>query len=388
MKSNKNFLINQYISDKKLKITHNYLQKQFSDIESIIIEIRNLVDRGDFTLGIKVQEFEEKICKRTSAKFCVAVGSGTDAITLGLKACGIGYGDEVITTPYTFFGTIGGIKNSGAEPIFADICDDFNINPDEIRKKITNKTKAIVPVHWSGLICNMAEIKMIAQEYGLRIIEDACHCIDATLDGIHAGLFGDIGCFSLHPLKNLNVWGDGGYIITNDENLYDKLLLLRNHGQINRNEIEIIGHNSRLDSIQAIVAINIIENHLDKITKARRKNANNLNELLIEYENEGYLSLPRSPKNKMHVYHLYCLKVNNYRNEMLNFLIENGIDAKIHYPIPIHLQKPFQNKYKKGDMPVAELLSQRELSLPVHEFLSENDLNYIVDKIKVFFNSI
>ncbi|MCX7712456.1 MAG: DegT/DnrJ/EryC1/StrS family aminotransferase [Chthoniobacterales bacterium] len=382
----KYFLIKQYNNNKLLDISHNYLQLQFKNIDIILDEIRNLVIRGDFTLGEKVHEFEDKICKRVGSKFCVGVGSGTDAITLGLKACGVGFGDEVITTPYTFFGTIGGIYNCGAEPVFADVGTDFNIDPEEIEKKVTTKTKAIVPVHWAGLICEMDKIKNIAIKYNLKIVEDACHCIDARKDGFHAGLFGDVGCFSLHPLKNLNVWGDGGFIITNNEEIYEKLLLLRNHGQKNRNEIEIIGHNSRLDSIQAIVAIYVMDNLLDNITKRRIENSKYLTTKLTNCIDSEIISCPVSDGSNKHVYHLYCLRIKKKRDELLNFLLNNKIDAKVHYPIPMHLQKPFIKKYKLGDFPIAEMLCKEELSLPVHEFITEEHLDTIVEKIRVFFS--
>src|SRR5258707_4913235 len=240
-----NFLPEQYDRTEGLSINHNYLAEQFSDYEAILAKIKQVVLKGDFTLGRAVDEFERHYASITGTKHAIGVNSGTDALRLSLIGLGIGAGDEVITTPFTFYATIGAIVTVGARPVFVDVQDDYNIDPARIEAAITPRTKAILPVHWSGKPCRMDEIMAIARKRGLPVVEDACHAIKATLHGQSAGSFGDAGCFSMHPLKNLNVWGDGGVIVTNSQDLVDKLRLLRNHGLINRDECAMFAFNSR-----------------------------------------------------------------------------------------------------------------------------------------------
>lgn len=381
---NFNFLPQQYKRNKKFKISHNYLTKQFADYKIIFKKIEKVIKFNDFTLGQEVNEFEKNFASYMKAKHCISVGSGTDAIYLALKTLGLGNGDEVITTPYTFYATVNAIIQADCKPKFADISyEDFNIDPNLIEKKITKKTKAIVVVHWSGRICDMDKIRKIAKKYKLFIIEDACHAALAYRKGTMAGNFGDIGCFSLHPLKNLNVWGDGGMITTNKNSYAKKLMLLRNHGLKNRNNIEIFGINSRLDTIQAVVANHVLKK-LNNITNIRIKNAKYLDKKLKTIK-EVYI--PERLIGTKEVFHLYCLQVKN-RNRLNEFLLSKGIDAKIHYPIPMHLQKPCRKQfgYKKGDFPITEKVCSTTISLPVHEFIKEKDLNFMVTQIKKFYS--
>ena len=201
-----NFLPKQYENTNKIQINHNYLKKQFKDNKKIFNDIKKVVEDGDFTLGKTVDEFEEKFSEVQGVKYSIGVGSGTDAIFLSLIAAGIEKDDEVITTPFTFYATVGAIVTAGAKPVFVDAGEDYNIDVTKIEEAITKRTKAILPVHWSGKICNMKEIKRIAKKYNLMIIEDACHAIKATYNGSPAGGFGIAGAFSMHPLKNLNIW--------------------------------------------------------------------------------------------------------------------------------------------------------------------------------------
>jgi len=287
----------------------------------------------------------------------------------------------VITTPYTFYATIGAIVTAGAIPIFVDVTDDYNINPNLIEKKITKKTKAILPVHWSGRICNMKQIIKIANKHSIPIVEDACHAITATQGNKFAGNFGTFGCFSLHPLKNLNVWGDGGFLLTNSKKYYEKILLLRNHGLISRNVNKIFGYNSRLDTVQAVVAIELLKK-IKKITNCRISNSKYLDSKLKKLPN--IITKDRAPENK-EVFHLYEFRVlnNKLRNKIIKFLIKNKIDAKIHYPIPMHLQPASKiYGYKKGDFPVTEKLANTSISLPVHEFITKKNIDFIVNIIK------
>ena len=261
----KNFLIKQYKSDLNLKLKHNYLIEQFSDHKQIFKEIEKLVKRADYTLGEPVEYFENLFSNIVKSKYSIGVGSGTDAIFLSLKAFGIGEGDEVITTPFTYIATVGAIATTGAKPVFVDIREDCNLNEDLIAEKITKKTKAIVPVHWTGKMCNMIKIKKIAKKYNLNIVQDACHAINSKFYSKTPPQFGGTACYSMHPLKNLNVWGDGGVISTNNINLYKKLKLMRNHGLSSRDKCEFFAYNSRLDSIQAIVGTHVIKRNCKKL---------------------------------------------------------------------------------------------------------------------------
>ena len=380
----KNFYPKQYQIDSEFNINHNYLKEQFSDYKEIFNEIEKVVRDGDYTLGESVNDVEELIAREASTKYAIGVGSGTDAIFLSLKALGIGAGDEVITTTYTFYATIGAIVTAGARPVFCDIKDDFNINPDEIVSKINSKTKAIIPVHWAGRSCEMEKINKIASDHNLYVIEDACHAIQAEYKLQRCGSLGDLGCFSFHPLKNLNVWGDGGIITTSNEDLANKLKLIRNHGLINRNTCVEFAYNSRLDTIQAVIARYLINNKLQNITDTRIKNAHFLDKML---EDIPQINHPKRSSELKEVFHLYVFKVEN-RDGLYQYLRENGIDAKIHYPVPMHLQpaaKAFG--YKIGDFPVAELTADQTISLPVHEFISFQQIEKMSTIIHKYYSS-
>lgn len=378
-----NFLVKQYISDKKMTIKHNYLSEQFHNSKKIFELINKTVKLNDFTLGRYVDLFEKEFCKYQKVKYAVGVGSGTDAIFLSLKALGIKEGDEVITPTYSFYATAGAIATTGAKPVFIDVKDDLNIDENEIEQKITKKTKAIVPVHWSGRICNMKKIMSIAKKYKLQVVEDACHAILAHDDKKkYAGNFGITGCFSMHPLKNLNVWGDGGIITTNNKKIYEKLRLMRNHGLISRDNCKMYGYNSRLDTIQAAVALEMIKK-INLITNARIKNANYLNDKLKLIKQIKLIKERKKYKSVYHLYQFYCEK----RNQLNNFLRKNKIDSKIHYPKPLHLHDAAKNyKYHKGQFKNAEKLSKKIISIPVHEFISKKQLDFIINKIQKFYN--
>ena len=378
-----NFLIKQYISDKKMRIRHNYLSEQFKDTNKIFNSIKDIVKFNDFTLGRYVEKFEKSFCKFQKTKYAVGVGSGTDAIFLTLKCLGVKEGDEVITPTYSFYATAGAIATTGAKPVFVDIKDDLNIDENEIEKKISKRTKAIVPVHWSGRISNMNKITRIAKKYNLPVVEDACHAILAHDDKKrYAGNFGIAGCFSMHPLKNLNVWGDGGIITTNNKKLYNKLKLLRNHGLISRNDCKIYGYNSRLDSIQAAVGVEMLKK-IKLITKSRIRNAKYLNLRLSKNDNIKLIEEKRGYKSVFHLYQFYCQK----RDKLNLHLRKNKIDSKVHYPIPLHLQQAAkQFGYKKGDFPNSEHLSKKVISIPVHEFIKKKDLDFMIKKVLDFYS--
>ena len=377
-----NFLIKQYNSDKKMKIKHNYLSEQFQNSKKIFRLIEDTVKFNDFTLGRYVDLFEKQFCKYQKVKYAIGVGSGTDAIFLSLKALGIKEGDEVITPTYSFYATAGAIATAGAKPVFVDIKDDLNIDEEKIEKKITKKTKAIVPVHWSGRICNMKKILTIAKKYKIHVIEDACHAIMAHDDKKkYAGNFGITGCFSMHPLKNLNVWGDGGIVTTNNKKIYDKIRLIRNHGLISRNDCKIYGYNSRLDTIQAAVGLEMIKK-INLITKSRIKNAKYLNDQLKDIKEITLIKEKTGYKSVYHLYQFFCKN----RDGLDVYLRKNKIDSKVHYPKPLHLHHAAKKfNYKNGQFEIAEKLAKKVISIPVHEFIKKKELDYMISKIKKFY---
>jgi dTDP-3-amino-2,3,6-trideoxy-4-keto-D-glucose/dTDP-3-amino-3,4,6-trideoxy-alpha-D-glucose/dTDP-2,6-dideoxy-D-kanosamine transaminase len=380
----RNFLPEQYAKTGELPINHNYLSEQFADLDRIWEQVRQVVLRGDFTLGSDVDKLEEEFAQKVGAAHAVGVGSGTDAIFLSLKALGIKEGDEVITTPFTFYATIGAIVTAGAKPVFVDVDDDFNIDPKKIEEKITHVTRAILPVHWSGNPCDMEAIESLSVKYNIPVVSDACHAINAEYKNRKSGSLGTVSCFSFHPLKNLNVWGDGGIITTNSEELADQLRLLRNHGLVGRNECRIFAYNSRLDTIQAVVARHLLKNRIEHITDSRINNAVYFDQNLGDVEQ---IKIPKRRADVKQVYHLYqfiCEK----RDELQQFLVENGVDAKVHYPVPMHLQPAAAFLgHKKGDFPVTERIASTTLSLPVHEFITREQQNYIIQLIKQFYAS-
>jgi aminotransferase EvaB len=378
----KNFLPAEYKKNQKLKINHSYLVEQFADYSKIFKEVEKVVKKGDYTLGKEVDICEKNFAKRTGAKYAISVGNGTDALLLTLKALNIGPGDEVITVPYTFVATVGSIVTAGAKPVFVDIKEDYNMDENKIKSAITKKTKAIMPVHWAGRPCEMDKIYSIAKKFKLNVIQDSAHIIGARFKKKNLVNFGDACTYSMHPLKNLNVWGDGGFIVTNKKPLAKKLYLIRNHGLKNRNEVEIFGFNSRLDTIQAAVANYKMKNKLDNITAKRIKNAKMLDKLLSK--NTNVITVKRL-KYLKEVFHLYHINVKN-RDQLQKYLIKNNIDAKVHYPIPVHLQKAAQYlKYKRGNFPIAEKMANTSLSLPVHEFIDERHVKHMVNTINKFY---
>jgi len=381
MNAERNFLPAQYESTGKLEINHNYLQQQFADCDDILAKVKEVVASGEFTLGRAVDRLEDEFAVIVGTRHAIGVGSGTDALFLSLKALGVEKGDEVITTPYTFFATVGAIVAAGARPVFADIRDDYNIDPTKVEAAVTDRTKAILPVHWSGKPCDMDPIMEIANRHGLAVVEDACHAAKARYRGRGAGALGTLGCFSFHPLKNLNVWGDGGIVTTDSDDLAGKLRLLRNHGLLNRDECGVFGYNSRLDTIQAVVARHLLAK-LDHITERRIENA--------VYFDEQFRSIPqiRVPKREpsvKQVYHLYIVRCER-RDELRQFLVARGVDAKVHYPVPMHLQPAAAFLgYKPGDFPVCEATVQSVLSLPVHEFITRGQQDRVVGLVREFF---
>jgi aminotransferase EvaB len=366
-----------------MQVKYSYLDKQFEDHKAIFIEFDDLIKSGDYTLGKPVIEFEKRFADLIGARYGIGVNSGTDALFLSLKAIGVGTGDEVITTPNTFIATVGAIVSSGARPVFVDITDEFTIDPELIEKAITPKTKALMPVHYAGHPADIDQIMLIGKRRGIPVIEDACQAITAAVNNKCVGTFGITAAFSLHPLKNLNVWGDGGIIVTDSKEIRDKLILLRNHGLETRDQVAMFGYNSRLDSLQAIVGNHLI-NDIHIITEKRIKWAQKMDLSLAELKD--FITIPRRRANKKYVYHLYMIMCKD-RDKLLSYLQQNDIEAKIHYPIPLHLQPAaIPLGYKQGDFPVTESQSKTIITLPVHQHLVEEQIDYMVEKIKEFYS--
>jgi dTDP-4-amino-4,6-dideoxygalactose transaminase len=365
-----------------MRVPYSYLERQFADIEDYLNDVRDLVRSGDFTLGGPLTEFESRFAAICEMPFAVGVGSGTDALILALKAAGVAHGDEVITSPNTFIATVGAIAMAGARPVFVDSNDGFTIDPDKIIAAITPRTKAILPVHYSGNVADMPRIEAIAQQHGLVVIEDACQSIGARRDGKPVGSWSEAACYSLHPLKNLNVWGDGGIIVTRSRQMYERLRLLRNHGLINRDEVAIFGHNSRLDTLQAVIGNRLI-GQTTFITDTRIANAARYDAAFADMTD--VIHIPRRDQAVKHVYHLYMLRVER-RDELLAYLIDNGVEAKVHYPIPVHLQPAAADLgYKVGDFPVAEDDGRRLISLPAHQHLTRDEIDYAIATVRRFY---
>jgi len=338
-----------------------------AEVEKEVIEV---LRSGSYILGKHNKALEEELAEFTGAKYSVALNSGTDALHLALRALDIGEGDEVITVAFTFVATTEAIGIVGAKPVFVDIdADTFNIDPMKIEAAITSKTKAIMPVHLYGQPCNMDVIMDIAKRHNLYVIEDACQAIGAKYKGKMVGTFGDIGCFSFYPTKNLGAMGDGGLATTNCEKLRDRMIALRNHGGAVRYYHDEIGVNSRLDEIQAAV-LRVKLNYLNDWNTKRREHAYFYNELFAECSD---IQTPKELDNTYCVYHQYTVKVPN-RDEVHKMLQENGIGAMLYYPVPLHLQKVHEYLgIRKGSLPVTEKNTEMVISLPMFAEITEEE---------------
>ncbi len=366
-----------------MKVRYSYLAQQFSNCEELWRDLKKFVKSGDFTLGKELLKFEKKFANLIGTKYAVGVNSGTDAIKLSLKVIGIKPGDEVITAANTFVATVGAICELGAKPVFVDCDDSFCMNVNLVEKKITEKTKAIVPVHFTGYMTNMIKLNKIAKKYNIPVVEDACQSILASINGKNSGTWSDFGAFSLHPLKNINVWSDGGIIVTSNKKYYNYLKLLRNHGLEDRDHVKITGYNSRLDTLQAVVGNWLIPS-AKKIANKRIHNANYLDKELSKISG---IKIPNRLKNYKIVYHLYIVFAKN-RNKLLNYCLKKGIEAKIHYPIPMYRQKAMKFlNHKIGDFPVTDRHCKSIISFPCDQHLSKKQMNYIIKSVKDFYKS-
>jgi len=372
------------------KIKFLDLIEQYKSIKrEIDLALKRVLESGQFIGGEEVKSFEKEIAKFCKIKYAVSVNSGTDALFLSLKALGIKEGDEVITSPFTFIATAEIIANLGAKPVFVDINPEtFNIDPSKIKKAITKKTKAIIPVHLFGRMAEMGEIMKIAKKYKLLVIEDAAQAIGAEQQIAKnkwqiAGSIGGVGCFSFFPTKNLGAYGDGGMVVTNNKKIADKIKLLRNHGSYPKEKYLnlILGTNSRLDTLQAAI-LRVKLKYLSRWSKKRAQIASYYNKLL---KGTGDIATPVIGPNRNHIFHQYTIRT-KYREQLKKYLKEKGIPTMIYYPLPLHLQPAFKYlKYKKGDFPEAEKVAQEVLSLPIYPELRRKGQDFIIRKIKEFY---
>jgi dTDP-4-amino-4,6-dideoxygalactose transaminase len=341
--------------------------------------IDKILSSGQYVGGEEIVKFEEDIAKYCQVKYAVALNSGTDALIMALDLLGVGPGDEVITPPNSFIASTAVIIHRGARPVFVDVLPNQNIDPDKIESAITSKTKAIMPVHLTGRVCEMDSIMEIADKHGLSVVEDAAQAIGSKYKGKPSGSIGHVGCFSTHPLKNLNACGDGGFMTTNDEKIYLKARAIRNHGMANRNNVNQFGYVSRMDNLQAAI-LNYRLQRLDVIIDKRRKNAQSYFEAI----NAAEILLPIENNHEFNTYHTFVIQVEK-RDELKGRLLNQGIETAIHYPIPIHLQPAAKSLgYKLGDFPVTEKQSGMILTLPINQFLKDSAY-HISDKINKYY---
>lgn len=354
------------------------LKAQYETIKDEVDRaISEVCESQIFALGPAVARFEQNVADYCGSKFAIGVSSGTDALLVGLMALGIGPGDEVITTPLSFFATAGSVARIGAKPVFVDVDQDtFNIDPGGIEEKITDKTRAIIPVHLFGQAAEMETINEIADRHDVVVIEDAAQAIGATRDCTAAGNFGICGCFSFYPTKNLGCFGDGGMVTTNDPDFADKIRILRNHGQDPVYFYKTIGGNFRLDGIQGAV-LDVKLKHLDKWNEQRRQNAALYDGLFAD----SPVKTPRIDSKNVSIYHQYTVTAPE-RDKLKEFLTENQIGSAVFYPKPLHLQDCFKELgYKPGDLPVAERLCDEVLSLPVYPELSSEQIEHVANTV-------
>ena len=364
-----------------MKVRYSYLPQQFADPAPIFAELAKIVATGDYTLGRPVAAFEEKFAALIGTKHAIGVGSGTDSLKLSLKALGIGHGDEVITAANTFIATVGAIAETGARPVLVDCDDSFCIDAARIEAAITPHTKAIMPVHLTGEVADMVRIMAIAEKHGLAVVEDACQAILGERGGKRTGTFGAAAGFSLHPLKNLNVWGDGGVVVTNDNGLAARLRLIRNHGLANRDEIDVLGCNSRLDTVQAVVGNWLIGQTRD-ITEARIRNGAYYDAGLAQID--GIVVPPRAPDVKR-VFHLYMVFASN-RDALHDHCLANGVEAKIHYPISLYRQKGLAHLgYAAGAFPVTDRHTESVISFPVDQHITREEQDHVIATVRDFY---
>ncbi len=367
-----------------MKVRYYKINQEFKRIKKKYTQKINLIfNSGNFILGNSNSKFEKEIAKLLKIKYVCGVGNGTDALEIAMLSIGVKKGDEVITATNSWISSLNSILTIGAKPVLVDVKDDFNIDTDQIEKAVTKKTKAIMPVHLNGLPASMNAIKRIAKKYNLKIIEDSAQAILSKYNNKYVGTIGDVGCFSMHPTKNLGVAGDGGFIVTKNKKIHKNIKIISNHGTNEKGDLLMMGRNSRLDEIQAefiIHRIKYLKEDVNKIIKI----ANSYSKSLKNITKTPYIS---NKSKLIHTYHRYVimLKNKNERNALKKFLEKKGIETKIHYRKPIHKYKYFSKYsfYKK--LKKSEEQSDIILSLPCNHFMTHKEVNFVINSIKKFF---
>lgn len=364
-----------------MRIPYVNLAAQFdAEKAALMPAVEAALAGGQWVGGPPIDELEAQIAAYSGAAHAVAMASGTDALIWGMKALGIGPGDEVITPPNSFVSSTAAIIHVGATPVFADVLPDQNVDPARVEAAITPRTRAIMPVHLTGRVARMDEIMDIARRHGLRVVEDAAQSMGSRYQERHAGTFGDIGCFSAHPLKNLNAAGDAGFLLTGDAAVAERVRRLRNNGMIDRNTVAEWGTVSRLDTVQAAILKLRLE-RLPEVIAARRRNAALYRRLL----DPAHVFMPAEAAAEFNTYHT-CVVQLERRDELQKFLAERGIGSAIHYPIPIHRQPAAASLgWGAGSLPEAERQAGRILSLPVNQFLGEAEVAEVADTVNGFY---
>jgi dTDP-4-amino-4,6-dideoxygalactose transaminase len=368
-----------------MKIPMLDLSEQYQSLKSEVLTILDeVMSSSQFILGKHVKKLEADIAEYSNVEFAIGCGNGSDAIHIALQAAGISQGDEVITTPFTFFATGGAIVRAGATPVYVDIDPvTFNIDPSKIESAITEKTKAIIPVHLYGQMADMDKIAEVANKYNLAVIEDAAQAIGAKYKGKSVGELATAATYSFFPTKNLGAYGDGGMIVTNHQEIAEKCSVIRVHGSKPKYYHHVLGYNSRLDEMQAAI-LNVKFPHLEKWSELRRERAQTYTQLLNESLGDKVVT-PKEVEGNYHVFHQYTIRVEN-RGELQKHLSEQGVSTMIYYPLPLHIQPVFKELgYKEGDFPITEKAAKEALSLPMFPELTQEQQVYVVDKIKEFY---
>lgn len=368
------------------------LSRQYAAIRTeVLAAIEAVCDSQQYILGAAVRDFEERAAQFLGASFCIGCASGTDAIFLALAAAGIGPGDEVVTTPFSFFSTASSITRIGARPVFADIDPNtYNLDPNSVQSLVEHRVrvKAILPVHLYGQCADMDALGNIAKQFGLIVVEDAAQAFGATWRGRRAGTLGELACFSFYPTKNLSAFGDAGAVTTNDADLAARVRLLRTHGSRQRYYHEEIGWNSRLDSVQAAV-LSVKLKYLERWNRQRQQHAETYSKLFREAglaSPDSPVRLPGTDPNSSHIYHQYVIRAQR-RDLLRRFLTDRGIGSEVFYPVPLHRQKCFDYLgYVEGSLPNAEAAAREVLALPMFAELSEEELRTVVDSISEFYS--
>ena len=348
-------------------------QKEFED------KAISVLRSGWYIMGNELKSFEEQFAEYTGAKYCVGLASGLDALILAFAVLGIGAGDEVIVQANTYIASVMGVTRNGATPVFVEPDEYFGINADAIEEKITDKTKAVLVVHLYGQCCDMEKVVAVCKKHNLRLIEDCAQSHGSKFNGKTSGTFGDIGCFSFYPTKNLGAFGDGGAIITNDPEINANMRIYRNYGSEKRYYNKVVGFNSRLDEIQAGL-LSVRLKYLDELNKEKK----DLADRYYAHINNPLIELPKRREGSEHIFHQFVIRCNR-RDELMEYLREKGIGTIIHYPIPPHLSEAYSYLgYKEGAFPVTEEYADTVLSIPMYNGLSTEDQDIVIEAINEF----